>query len=693
MTGRRVVQDIPSTEKFLFLYGAYQSAEWQIPYLVTTMSYEQAATYLKLSDEFTNSDDVEWKLDELYQRNIDWARVEGDIVKYLEMQEQPQFFNSLTVALLPMSAGQPSLHGDFDETPNEWQPPPLHQSELTEEHIGPISIGFFDPFDPSSNDLASGVICWNRKQVHAVAIDGQHRLAAIKELVRDGVNPGAANTRVPIILLILNPKLGYRRPASGSLVSVLRQLFIDLNRNAREVNRARQILLDDRDPMSVFVRHLLTESLTDSLASLEDAIPQLPLSLIDWHSEQAKFESGPYVTTVIGLDGMISKLFRDKRTPDLTDYEAFDTQLIQFERMIGDVELASVRTKLREQAEYGSPFTYDSKWITKLADAFASRWNGAFVTLLTKFTPYRNLLERRVATDSLDLTWQTWFRKQDLVGKKLAGREFEDFERYKSHLQSIGVSLVEYRETLEEIEALKRSLAFTVVFQRAYMDAFLEFRKVNASLMEDLSYWCQGDDASRESQEGISLDDIDLSADQESSEDEEDADESAPEGAASEAGAAGLIESASAELFVSLLNEALDVFPELLQLNAHVEDDTGQRVTLWGGSFRAGGKIDYAKGASQRAKDLILLIAILSLMRREGAGIADFEDFWLENLEGSPRIAFRPSAAAIKRMMARSPKGIAIRVLDEQDADDLSDAALQAVVRQKVSGLWNEIFQ
>jgi len=443
----------------------------------------------------------------------------------------------------------------------------------------------------------------------------------------------------------------------------------------------------------VFVRQLLTESLTDNLESLGGSPPRLPLSLIDWHSEQAKFESGPYVTTVIGLDGMISKLFRDRRTPDLTDYEGFDAQLNQFERMIGDVELASVRTKLREQSEYGSPFAYDSKWISNLGKAFSSRWNGALVALLTQFTPYKSLLAKRVETDSLDLTWQTWFRKQDLVGKKVTGREFEIFERYKSHLQSIGVSLVEYRETLDEIEDLKRSLAFTVVFQRAYMDAFLEFRKMTASLLEDLSSWCQGDGMSRDSQEGVSLDDIDLSLGEASDEDDEDADELSPAGTASEEGLAGQIELQRAQLFVSLLNEALDAFPELLQLNAYVEDDHGQRVTLWGGSFRSAGKIDYAKGASQRAKDLIFLIAVLSLMRREGAEASDFEEFWLENLEASPRTAFRASAAAIKRMMTRSPKGIAIRVLDEQDADDLSDTALQAVVRQKVSGLWNQIFR
>ena len=89
MSIRPVVVDIPATPQFDFLYGRYKLSSWAIPYFSTIMSMRAAADSLGLSADSPGSDAVKWQLDELYQREIDWPRVERRIVPYLSEMDKP----------------------------------------------------------------------------------------------------------------------------------------------------------------------------------------------------------------------------------------------------------------------------------------------------------------------------------------------------------------------------------------------------------------------------------------------------------------------------------------------------------------------------------------------------------------------------------------------------------------------------
>src|SRR5262249_1906519 len=145
-----------------------------------------------------------------------WPRVEREIVPYLRSAEKPQFFNSLSIALLPYDLDAAELAPDFDESRN-WQPPDLADSERFARllRIGPITFGFWEDFNsPGDAGFSLGQIRWNPDQVFAVAIDGQHRLAAIKRIADDDTGRRArlAETRVPVILLLFDPAVGYVTP-------------------------------------------------------------------------------------------------------------------------------------------------------------------------------------------------------------------------------------------------------------------------------------------------------------------------------------------------------------------------------------------------------------------------------------------------------------------------------------------------
>ena len=211
---RKQVRNIPSTPHFDFLTGSYSNPNWTVPYFVTSMTFSDAAQSLHLTSEIPGSEEITWSIDELYQRDIDWRRVRDRIFPYLNKVEEPQFFNALTIALLPYSAAEGSVRNNFSG--DEWEAPSLELPERFEKtmSVGPIQLGYWNDWtelhDPG---VSSGQIRWNTHQLFGVAIDGQHRLAAIKELVKG--NPGApqfVKSRIPVILLVFAEEVGFVAP-------------------------------------------------------------------------------------------------------------------------------------------------------------------------------------------------------------------------------------------------------------------------------------------------------------------------------------------------------------------------------------------------------------------------------------------------------------------------------------------------
>ncbi len=202
MPGPKAAPTVQKTRNFDFLFGRYCHSSWTIPYFQISMTFTDAANCLRLVNEMPGSAAMNWKIEELFQRDIDWGRVEGKIVPYLKKQTEPQFFNSLTIALLPIRSDK---LGTFD--PKEhWHAPSLDGEDQfatgTVRHFGPITCGYWANWsEPSDDNARLGQLCWNTEQICGVAIDGQHRLAAIKQVVAPGFD-GHRRSSVPIILIV-----------------------------------------------------------------------------------------------------------------------------------------------------------------------------------------------------------------------------------------------------------------------------------------------------------------------------------------------------------------------------------------------------------------------------------------------------------------------------------------------------------
>lgn len=670
-------EDPSATNHMHFLSGLFSLGSWQIPYFVSTLSIRDVARYLQLTKDLPGSAGVEWKVSELFQREVDWRRVEDAIVPYLRHQDQPQFFNSLTIALLPQSGTE--TYVPVTESDQGWHPPGLKTATASfgrKLDIGPISIGFWDdwttPLDPG---FGRGVLRWNPDEVHAVAIDGQHRLAAIREYVKQDTD---ATTQIPVIFLVFSPDLGYQPQGNESVLSVIRRLFIDINKHAKGLKRTRQILLDDRDPVSRCVRALLADSLHRNLSQLSETPPRIPLAIVDWHSDTAKFDDGPYISSVLQVDWMVSQALGTKALNDPTDYTAIGNQVRELAKNL-DLDLAATEERLSLREESETPFSYSDEELDEIERAFRGVWSKRFVSLLTQFSPYEALLERRAGGSSLDLSWQMWFKLRSVVDKSgglHSKRELEEFEN-EMRGEDPPQSVTQYRNELEAIEAMKGdSLAFKVVFQKAYFLAAVEYAKFVAGDFEGLNEWLMNEEP----------DFVDID---ESDDFDESLDPDVAESFASEMSAAVDIE--NFDDFVASLNEVVERVPEFLDKGFTVSDDGVASGRLWLGSLvKAEGEIDFTSAAATRAKDVIFLSACLGhIIRNPDYEKFDFE--WLEEVLEDPSgfNFFKRMSRAERRLWATS-NSCAGRILSAMERD-YDETAARREITQRLGELWAKL--
>lgn len=399
------------------LSGAFKINKASIPYFQGLMSLEEVEKELKLVENLPSDLRAKWRLEELFQREIDWTRVDDEIVNgYLRRPEKLHFFNSLTVALLPLNEKR-MLDKDYGPAGN---PPPLREvlskAPWEAKNIGGVQI-VTAPKNPNA------FIAWDKRRIFAATIDGQHRLAALQSLVRIGNLPlSTLTTSVPVIFLLLDPAAGLSVPESqfaddaNKILGIVREVFIDLNKSAREVARPRRILLDDQEIESRCIRQLLAPRIGEISAD------RLPLGLVHWqHKVTAKFnagkQTGPFVTTVELLYSIMQDVLEISPPRDpleelhvrrfvgsvedslhVSDLIAANPDRYQsVPRLINYVE----QHYLREGFE--QPFSnLPGPYLRACDDGFGRYWKALFLGVLTKFKPYKNFIAEVKARGGLD---------------------------------------------------------------------------------------------------------------------------------------------------------------------------------------------------------------------------------------------------------------------------------------------------
>jgi DGQHR domain-containing protein len=383
------------TSPQIYLRGQFSLWEYCIPYFSTVLPWRFAQKHLSLLQDLPGTELTDWSLAELFQRDIDWERIEHGLVKYLRNETHPQFFNSLTVALLPKDAR--GLSAEYREV----QPPaPLSESglESTVTSIGGVS---FQGYEGTNGTV--GRIRWDTSRIAAVAVDGQHRLAAIKELHgRLGEN-GESETQIPVLFLLPHEKAGLVEPplksGTAQTTSTLRRIFIDINKHAKTIQPARQIILDDYDVHSICLRSLIGER----LGEVPEDEDRLPLAAVDWISESNKIDQGPFVTTVLLLKDIVSECVQSM--PKFSDVQeddsasALDSDMRSFERWLeggfspSEDEMLELSTHAARCLKHEVPVSFQKEHLETLRKLFENKWRSHVLRVFRELDCYSKLLE------------------------------------------------------------------------------------------------------------------------------------------------------------------------------------------------------------------------------------------------------------------------------------------------------------
>lgn len=210
------------------LYPALKAKMGDWTYYIVKMRMREVAAEVKFGSEVHN----DFTLDEAIQRTIKESRVKKEIVTYLTGRSD-RFFGSLVVAAIGGS-------------------PKFYPVSITEDPQFEILA------DEESIEQSFGVLRFSGSQSY-YALDGQHRLRAIKTLLRpdeesERVEPpkNFENEEISVLMVI--------RPAEVTQEEWLtsyRRLFSSLNRYAKPTDPDTNIIMDEDDTFAILTRRLI----------------------------------------------------------------------------------------------------------------------------------------------------------------------------------------------------------------------------------------------------------------------------------------------------------------------------------------------------------------------------------------------------------------------------------------------------
>ena len=245
-----------------------------------------------------------WPIRDLFQRDVDQERITEELYPYVASTEKIKFFNPLTLTVLPMDVSKMEVQN--------WMPP-LSSGELKEDEFvwDVLTWGDFFRLRWVRGQPEYAKLEWNDLRSSVVAIDGQHRLSALKRLwaAPKGPQVGLHGWSIPIVVVTFRPE--GETPSTRTVLSVVRNIFVDINTQAHRVSAAREVLLSDGSVNALATQELVEAAHANDLVEPQKRLDTcVPLLFYDWRGherERKPVRSAAAVKSVVEVKDWFSE--------------------------------------------------------------------------------------------------------------------------------------------------------------------------------------------------------------------------------------------------------------------------------------------------------------------------------------------------------------------------------------------------
>ncbi len=208
------------------IYPAIKAKMGRWEYFMVRMSMRELAQNIRYAEEIHGPT----QLSDAIQRQLNKNRATNEIAKYLVRQDD-RFFSSIVVAV---------LHGE-----PQWRPVSLEDNP---------ELRLFR--DDRRLSESFGILTFNGEQNY-YALDGQHRLAAIRLLLDKetdfSIPQDFGNEEVSVICV-----LPTEMESESEFLLRYRRLFGNLNRYAKPMSQYDNIVMDEDDAIAIITRRLIS---------------------------------------------------------------------------------------------------------------------------------------------------------------------------------------------------------------------------------------------------------------------------------------------------------------------------------------------------------------------------------------------------------------------------------------------------
>lgn len=441
------------------------------------------------------------EFEHLMQRDIDDARVSTSLIPYLllpQTGDTVKFFPPIVCVVVPVS-GDRRIQDRYPSIETAETQEPGADYKVVTQRSGALGNETFQ-FEQlkvgdqlQEYDYARLKINTSRCQI--VIVDGQHRAMALLALYRNATKwpeKSAAyehyyerwspeifkdhlnEISLPAVICTF-PTLETSNALDGTDMSVVRacrSIFLALNKNARPVSAARNILLDDDDLIAHCERKLLGK-IKDQDVNSEDALRLWNFEL-DAQDDKSKLRSTVAISGVMHIFSALERILLATDDPfglnppsikKKQNADAFERSCL---KRLNAFDLIG-----QELTDKTTRYSFTKEALAKLTESFQERYGNYMLKLFQKFYPFE-----ACGSAAIELEKHIRGKHDDSCVKNLFEGQGNQYV-FKSYIDSLSLELTQRYQDKKIPAELSKVLEYfhkTRERQEEYQEQYFESR-------------------------------------------------------------------------------------------------------------------------------------------------------------------------------------------------------------------------